>query len=141
MIDEERKVQQDGDEGVSGNEVLSPSWWQDSDDSLPEEELLGDYVMVEHEDVIQAMAEFLAAYLVSLPETKSMHPAQLQDAVRTSLKEIRKGKLSRAWEWGRMLYRTAALSYGAFAAYTNPWLAEAILRSIFTCIRFASAMW
>lgn len=114
----------DGNEVHGGNEVPS---------SIAEPE----YVVVHHEDVILAMAEFLAAYIVTLPESRNMNPEQLQGAVQQALKEMRKGTLQKAWEWGRLVYRTAAFGYGAFAVYTNPWVAIAIMKSLFTCIRFA----
>lgn len=97
--------------------------------------------MVEHSDAVDAVAAFIAAYIVALPEGQSMDAQQLQKAVKQSLLEIRKGKVKRLWEWGRFLYRAAAMSYGAFAAYTNPWVAEAVLKGVFTCVKFARTIW
>lgn len=104
-------------------------------------ESTGDYVLIDHDDVVNALASFIAAYLVTLPEAQSMKAQDLQKAVRQTLKELRKGKVRRLLDWGRYLYRAAALSYGAFAAYTNPWIAEGVLRAIWTCMRFARAAW
>ena len=146
---------------VIGDEVLHQEWWEPADSSFSFDRHISEkssecnnidgqakgnveddgYVMVEHEDVIQSMAEFLAAYLVSLPESRTMEPLELQRAVKLSLGELRKGKVQRIWDWGKLAYRAAALSYGAFAAYTNPWVAEAIVRGVFTCVRFARALW
>lgn len=139
----------------TGNEVLQPEWWDavpvpgarltdtttTTTSSTTIEEDTGEYIVVEHSDAVDALAAFLAAYLVSLPEAQAMTPAQLQAAMRQSLKEIRKGKVRKLWDWGRFLYRAAAMSYGAFAAYTNPWIAEAVLRGLFTCARFARNFW
>jgi hypothetical protein len=146
---------------IIGDEVLHQEWWEPCDSSFYFDRHISEkstecnnidgqakgnveddgYVMVEHEDVIQSMAEFLAAYLVSLPESRTMDPLELQRAVKLSLGELRKGKVQRIWDWGKLAYRAAALSYGAFAAYTNPWVAEAIVRGVFTCVRFARALW
>lgn len=90
---------------------------------------------------MDALASFIAAYIVALPASHSMEPKQLQKAVQESIKEIRKGRIRKIWDWGRFLYRTAALSYGAFAAYTNPWVAEAVLKALFTAVRFARMFW
>jgi len=87
------------------------------------------------------VAAFIAAYIVALPEGQAMDPKQLQHAVKQSLREIRKGRVRRLWDWGRFVYRAAALSYGAFAAYTNPWVAEAVVKGVFTCVKFARTFW
>jgi len=126
--------------GLSGSEVLSPEWWSvpgHLGDSIVDEDT-GEYVVVEHSDVVNALSSFLAAYIVALPESRSMEPKQLQKAVRQSLKDIRKGKVRRLFDWGKTLYRVAAMTSGAFAACSNPWVADAILRSLFTAARFVS---
>jgi hypothetical protein len=125
---------------LSGSEVLSPDWWEVPGDSTIEEDT-GDYVVIEHSDVIDALANFLAAYIVALPESRSMDPKQLQKAVKQSLKDIRKGKVRKLFDWGKTLYRVAAMTSGAFAAATNPWIADAILRGLFTAARFAKNFW
>lgn len=104
-------------------------------------ERTGDWVLVEHDTVVDALAAFIAAYIVTLPEAKDMSPRQLQAAVQQTLRELRKGRVRRLWDWGRYLYRAAALGYGAFAAYTNPWIAEAVLKAVFTCARYARMFW
>ncbi len=129
---------------ASGSEVLSPDWWEAvpghlGDSTVAED--TGDYVVVEHSDVIDALASFLAAYIVALPESHSMEPKQLQKAVRQSLKDIRKGKVRRLFDWGKTLYRVTAMTSGAYAACSNPWIADAILRSLFTAARFARNFW
>ena len=127
-----------------GSEISTPDWWETVPGQLgisTISEDTGDYVVVEHADVVNALAAFLAAYIVALPEGQSMEPKQLQHAVRQALREIRKGRVRKLWDWGRFLYRAAAMSYGAFAAYTNPWIAEAVLKALFTCARFARTFW
>ena len=51
------------------------------------------------------------------------------------LQELRKGRVRRLWEWGRMLYRITAFSYGAFSVYENPWLVRAVLAALWTACR------
>ncbi len=44
-------------------------------------------------------------------------------------------RLRRLWEWGRMIYRVTAFSYGAFSVYENPWLVRALLAALWTACR------
>lgn len=128
----------------TGQEVLRRDWWETEAVHVGAQhvrEATGDYVMVEHSDVVDAVAGFIAAYIVTLPEGRAMEPKQLQRAVQQSLKEIRKGRVKKLWDWGRLLYRVAAFGYGAFAAYTNPWIAEAVLKGLFTCLRYVRLFW
>ena len=53
---------------------------------VPPREPLDSYVMVEKEDVLEAIGTFVAAYLVQLPEAQNLSPAELQQAVRRSFK-------------------------------------------------------
>lgn len=140
------KEDSNGEDESGGNEVLNEDWWEpvmleSRDGEQRVEEATGDYVVVNHDDVVNALANFLAAYIIALPEGKRMEPKQLQKAVKDSLREIRKGKVRKLWDWGRWIYRAAALGYGAFAAYTNPWVAEAVVKTLFTCARYARAFW
>ena len=45
-------------------------------------EALDAYVVVDREDVLDAMGAFIAAYLASLPEARNLQPAQLQAALK-----------------------------------------------------------
>lgn len=107
-----------------------------------DEESLG-YVFVEHQDAVDAMAEFLAAYLVTLPEAKTMDAIQLQTVVKNSLREMRSStRLHTVMAWGQMFVKTAAVGCGSLAAaYSNPWAVRAILKAIYTCFRFSQAFW
>ncbi len=51
------------------------------------------------------------------------------------LQELKKGRVRRLWEWGRILYRITAFSYGAFSVYENPWLVRAVLAALWTACR------
>ena len=47
-----------------------------------EGEALDSYVVVDREDVLDALGAFIAAYLASLPEARNLQPAQLQAALK-----------------------------------------------------------
>ena len=50
-------------------------------EGLVEQEGLGGYVLVEKEDVLDAIGTFVAAYLATVPEAQNMKPAELQQAL------------------------------------------------------------
>lgn len=112
------------------------------DKQKDDEESLG-YVFVEHQDAVDAMAEFLAAYLITLPEAKAMDAIELQTVVKNSLREMQSSKrLHTVMAWGQMFVKTAAVGCGSLAAaYSNPWAVRAILKAIYTCFRFSQAFW
>lgn len=127
-------------------------------------------MIVQREEVIDAMGAFIAAYLANLPEAKKMDPKQLQLALHNALKvgyactlrcllynktdvvrndsqhvvniplssitqELRKGQARRLWDWGKTLYRAAAVSYAAFSMYENPWLVKALLKAMWAAAK------
>jgi hypothetical protein len=49
--------------------------------------------------------------------------------------ELRKSRVRRLWDMGRMIYRLTAFSYGAFSVYENPWLVRAVLAALWTASR------
>ncbi len=53
---------------------------------VPENEALESYVMVQKDDVLEAIGTFVAAYLAELPEAQNLPPAQLQAALKTAFK-------------------------------------------------------
>ena len=65
-------------------EVLQADWWAvgpGGEGGATLSEATGEYVVVEHSDVVAALSQFIAAYLVSLPEARNLEPRQLQRAV------------------------------------------------------------
>ena len=55
-------------------------------EGLVEEEALGSYVLVEKEDVLDAIGTFVAAYLATVPEAQHMRPAELQQALTSTFR-------------------------------------------------------
>ena len=54
----------------------------DADAAGPAPEPLDSYVLVNKDDVVDAIGTFVAAYLVQLPEAEKLKPEELQAAVR-----------------------------------------------------------
>ncbi|KAL0054096.1 hypothetical protein WJX82_003687 [Trebouxia sp. C0006] len=119
---------------------LNASFWEpvpepyahEALEGLVEEEALGSYVLVEKEDVLDAIGTFVAAYLATVPEAQHMKPAELQQALTSTFRDLRKGHVRKFWEWGRCAYRCIAFSYGAFSVYENPWLVRAVVTALWT---------
>lgn len=53
---------------------------------VPHNEALDSYVIVQKDDVLEAIGTFVAAYLAELPEAQNLPPAQLQAALKTAFK-------------------------------------------------------
>lgn len=139
-----------------GTDVLRPEWWEEPTmagttaatapppphhppsprpppASSPEP--LESYVLVDRADVIDAVAAFVAAYIVTLPDAAGLPAPALAAALGGTLRELRKGRAARLWGWGKALYRAAAVASAAFGAYTHPWLARALLAAVWTGAR------
>lgn len=48
----------------------------------PQPEAIDSYVVVEKEDVLEAIGSFVAAYLAELPQAQNLPPAELQLAIK-----------------------------------------------------------
>ncbi|CAA2956367.1 Hypothetical predicted protein [Olea europaea subsp. europaea] len=73
-----------------------------------------DFVFVRQEDIVEGIACFMAAYLLSLKQAKDVTPNQLQEALRKTFSvKKNKGKLQKAWDGSRAIYNVA--SWGATA--------------------------
>lgn len=101
----------------------------DADATAP---LGGPYVMVSRDDAADAMAHFIAAFLATQPDATRLPPAALAAALKTTLHELRRSRLTRLWAWGRWVYRGATVGGAVVGAWTNPWLARAVLAAVWT---------
>ncbi|KAL9315828.1 hypothetical protein ACSQ67_016829 [Phaseolus vulgaris] len=98
------------EEGNSWDFVSENDLWEGEDANLDQE----DYVLVKQEDIVEGIACFMAAYLLSLKQTKDLTPNQLQDALsKTFSVKKKKGKLRKAWDGSKVVYNVA--SWGATA--------------------------
>ncbi|XP_014498523.1 uncharacterized protein LOC106759720 isoform X3 [Vigna radiata var. radiata] len=98
------------EEGNSWDLIGENDLWEGQRDDLDQE----DYVLVRQEDVVEGIACFMAAYLLSIKQTKDLTPIQLQDALsKTFSVKKKKGKLRKAWDGSKVIYNVA--SWGATA--------------------------
>jgi hypothetical protein len=99
-----------------------------------------EYVFVETEDVISAIAEFVAAYVTAHPQAAAAAPEKLQKALGVALAELRggdKSKVRRVWEYGVGVYRGASWTYATLTSFTNPWIARLIVCAVYTGARLS----
>ncbi|KAF5181223.1 Ring finger protein [Thalictrum thalictroides] len=117
--------QNTSEEGSSWDMVNENDLWDGGNvDGVLESEEDG-YVLVKQEDIVEGIACFMAAYLLSLKETKELTPNQLQEALsKTFSLKKKKGKLQKAWDGSKVIYNVASWGATAIGIYQNP----AILR-------------
>lgn len=114
-------VPQNLPEENSSWDVVSENDLWEGGNIVPDE----DYVLVRQDDIVDGIACFMAAYLLSLKETKDLSPKQLQDALcKTFSMKKQKGKLRKAWDGSKVIYNVASWGATAIGIYQNP----AILR-------------
>lgn len=56
-------------------------------------EPLDSYIMVEKEDVLEAIGSFVAAYIAELPQAQNLPPAELQLAITKAFKVLNEHSL------------------------------------------------
>ncbi|KAL6176824.1 hypothetical protein ACLB2K_053456 [Fragaria x ananassa] len=124
-------------EGNSWDLVSEKDLWEYEDDNLGEDE----YVLVKQEDIVEGIACFMAAYLLSLKETKELTPTQLQEALsKTFSVKKKKGKLRKAWDGSKVIYNVASWGATAIGIYQNPVIVRAATKAFWTSCQVISKL-
>ncbi|XP_038886055.1 uncharacterized protein LOC120076332 isoform X2 [Benincasa hispida] len=135
---------EDAQASVPQNTLECSSWdlvsdvdlWE-SGDALDQE----GYVVVKQEDIVDGIACFMAAYLLSLKETKELSPNQLQNALcKTFSVKKRKGKLRKAWDGSKVIYNVASWGATAVGLYQNPVILNAASKAFWTSCQVISKL-
>jgi hypothetical protein len=103
-------------------------------------EALDAYVLVTHDDVIDALADFIARLLASHPDAAHLSPKQLQGALSDAVRVVRRSKLRRLWDWGRSAHRWGVWTYGVINIVESPilpWVVQALSYGLWTAARVA----
>ncbi|XP_027331261.1 uncharacterized protein LOC113846806 [Abrus precatorius] len=131
-------VMQDmAEEGNSWDFVSENDLWEGDEADLEQE----DYVLVRQEDIVEGIACFMAAYLLSLKQTKDLTPNQLQDALsKTFSVKKKKGKLQKAWDGSRVIYNVASWGATAIGIYQNPVIVRAATKAFWTSCQVISKL-
>lgn len=125
------------EEGSSWDMVNENDLWEGGDPELDGE----DYVLVRQEDIVDGIACFMAAYLLSLKQTKDLTPNQLQDALsKTFSLKKKKGKLRKAWDGSKVIYNVASWGATAIGIYQNPAILSAASAAFWTSCRVISKL-
>ncbi|KAG4147446.1 hypothetical protein ERO13_D05G223500v2 [Gossypium hirsutum] len=124
-------------EGSSWDMVNDNDLWEDKDLDLDQE----DYVLVRQEDIVEGIACFMAAYLLSLKQTKDLSPNQLQEALsKTFSVKKKKGKLRKAWDGSKVVYNVASWGATAIGIYQNPLLLRAASKAFWVSCNVLSKL-
>ncbi|KAJ6337617.1 hypothetical protein OIU76_007322 [Salix suchowensis] len=130
-----QKITEDGsscvvtEDGSSWDIVSKNDLWEGENDGSDQE----DYVLVRQEDIVEGIACFMAAYLLSLKQTKDLAPAQLQEALsKTFSVRKKKGKLRKAWDGSKVIYNVASWGATAIGLYQNPILFRVASKAFWT---------
>ncbi|ESW13247.1 hypothetical protein PHAVU_008G180400 [Phaseolus vulgaris] len=125
------------EEGNSWDFVSENDLWEGEDANLDQE----DYVLVKQEDIVEGIACFMAAYLLSLKQTKDLTPNQLQDALsKTFSVKKKKGKLRKAWDGSKVVYNVASWGATAIGIYQNPIIARVATKAFWTSCQVISKL-
>ena len=96
--------------------------------------------MVSHEDVIDALADFIARLLALHPDAAHLSPKQLQSALSDAVRVVRRSKLRRLWDLGRGVHRWGVWTYGVVNLVESPvlpWVVQALSYGLWTAARVA----
>ncbi|XP_068642664.1 uncharacterized protein [Aristolochia californica] len=129
------------EEGSSWDLVTEKDLWEGGHiDGQSEADQEG-YVLVRQEDIVDGIACFMAAYLLSLKQTKELTPNQLQEALsKTFSIKKKKGKLQKAWDGSKVIYNVASWGATAIGIYQNPALFKAASVAFWTSCRVISKL-
>ncbi|CAI0447978.1 unnamed protein product [Linum tenue] len=92
-----------------------------------------DFVLVRQEDIVDGIACFMAAYLLSLKQTKV-------SLSKTFSVKKRKGKLRKAWDGSKVIYNVASWGATAIGIYQNPVILRAATNAFWTSCHIISKL-
>ncbi|KAL2641686.1 hypothetical protein R1flu_009273 [Riccia fluitans] len=91
------------------------------------------YVMVNQDDFVDAMANFLAKYISAMPQAKTMAPKELQQTLLKAFSTAeKKGKIRKVWETGKLLYTATSWGATVFGLYRHPLVMQAASMALCT---------
>ncbi|KAH0451371.1 hypothetical protein IEQ34_018670 [Dendrobium chrysotoxum] len=114
------------DDSASWDMVTPKDLWDDKQIVVDNESDEDSYVLVRQEEIVDGIACFMAAYLLSLKDSKELTPNQLQEALcKTFSGKRKKTRLQKAWDGSKVIYNVASWSATAIGIYQNPALLRA----------------
>jgi hypothetical protein len=96
---------------------------------------------VSRDDAVDAVADFVAAFVSSHPAAADYPPEKMQRALASALRDLQtrgnKTNARRLWDCGVGVYRGCHWTYSAAATATNPLVAQLVLGAVYTSARVA----
>ena len=118
-------------------------WWtvvphpEELGTEIESDSLSGSYVIIEEDDVVAAVADFVALYLTMIPAAKRLSHTQLQAMLSGTFHELReKGTFGKLWDSGKLAYATYGWVASAYSLYSNPAFALSVARALFTVAKW-----
>lgn len=153
-----------GEQQRSRDGSITETYYMESEISVDGDINVG-YVLVEHEDVLDAVLEFLTEAVRRHPEAEDWSSDELHAALVQGIKEIKDnpailveadqeapsastgaavlhaggaivGAVRSIWSWGSAISGWVRTGYEAWQMYTNPWLVRAVVRGLWTSCRY-----
>eukprot|EP01024_Parvocaulis_polyphysoides_P011769 TRINITY_DN14141_c1_g1_i2.p1 TRINITY_DN14141_c1_g1~~TRINITY_DN14141_c1_g1_i2.p1 ORF type:complete len:190 (-),score=17.89 TRINITY_DN14141_c1_g1_i2:147-716(-) len=84
-----------------------------------------DFVVVGKQEVVSAMASYIAEFLYLQPESRELEPKQLQKALSKTIREVRDYKQGYVWALRQNISKGMSMTYNAVKCY-EPWLVDAV---------------
>ncbi|KAJ3704949.1 hypothetical protein LUZ61_008654 [Rhynchospora tenuis] len=120
------------DEAASWSIINKAEAWEAKNGCGDGESDQDEFVVVKQEDIVEGIACFMAAYLLSLKETKELTPSELQKVLsKTFTVKKKKSRLRKAWDGANVIYNVASWSATAIGIYQNPALVQAARTAVF----------
>ncbi|XP_039144289.1 uncharacterized protein LOC120281661 [Dioscorea cayenensis subsp. rotundata] len=121
------------DDNASWDMVSTADLWEDTYLNSENELDQDSFVLVRQEDVVEGIAGFMAAYLLSLKQTKELSPNKLQEALsKTFSVKKRKSRLLKAWDGSKVIYNVASWGATAVGIYQNPAIVKAATAAVWS---------
>jgi len=98
-----------------------------------ESALSGPFVYLHEEDIVDAVAYFVAQCVTRMPECQNLTHEEMLKKLDSTFAELReKGMFGKIWDWCNFGYSVYGWGSSAWGVYTNPWLAQLIMRGIWS---------
>eukprot|EP00484_Ammonia_sp_Unknown_P028524 CAMPEP_0197034806 /NCGR_PEP_ID=MMETSP1384-20130603/12774_1 /TAXON_ID=29189 /ORGANISM="Ammonia sp." /LENGTH=333 /DNA_ID=CAMNT_0042464765 /DNA_START=51 /DNA_END=1052 /DNA_ORIENTATION=- len=98
--------------------------------------LNGPFIVLREEDIIDAIACFVAQCVMNIPECRNLDHEEMMSMITGTFSELKgKGPLGKMMDWGSFVYSTYGWTATAYTVYSNAALAKTVL----SCL--VSAAW
>ncbi|WOL03800.1 hypothetical protein Cni_G12520 [Canna indica] len=129
------------DDNATWNMVTAMDLWEDAHIDGDNDSDRDGYVLVSQEEIVDSIACFMAAYLLSLKQTKELTPHQLQEALCKAFSvKKKKSRLRKAWEGSQVIYNFASWGATAVGVYHNPAILETASVAFWSSCRVISKL-